>query len=144
MAIGLTLPYIFFWIFIVGISKFSGGNEAYPWLDDDLKYMLKKFEGNLMSQFRENRDWKSPKSPIDLTLAKKYFVKTRKIDFSRGGDLAYRIDHPRKPILRSFRRNLTRRLGASQDDPISGHLWKSAPTRPLRLISHRENNNSNE
>ena len=31
----------------MGISKFSGGNEAYPWLDDDLKYMLKNFEGNL-------------------------------------------------------------------------------------------------
>ena len=144
MVIGLTLRSFFIWIFIVGISKFSGSNDAYPWLDDDLKYMLKNFEGNLTSQFRENRDWKSPKSPIDLTLAKNYFAKTRKIDFSRGGDLAYRIDHPRKPILRSFRRDLTRRLGASQLAQIRGHLGKSAPTRPLRLISHRENNNSNE
>ena len=46
MVIGLTLRSFFIWIFIVGISKFSGGNEAYPWLDDDLKYMLKNFEGN--------------------------------------------------------------------------------------------------
>ena len=144
MAIGLTLRQFFIRIFIVGISKFCGGNETYPWLDDDLKYMLKNFEGNLTSQFRENRHWKSPKSPIDLTLAQNYFAKTRKIEFSRGGDLAYRIDHPRKPILRSFRRNLTRRLGAYQLAQIRGHLWKSAPTRPLRLISHRENNNSNE
>ena len=102
MALGLTMRYFFIRIFIVGISKFCGGNETYPWLDDDLKYMLKNFVGNSSSQFRENRDWKSPKSPIDLTLAKNYFVKTRKIDFSRGGDLAYRIDHPPKTYSEKF------------------------------------------
>ena len=37
MAIGLTLRQFFIRIFIVGISKFCGGNETYPWLDDDLK-----------------------------------------------------------------------------------------------------------
>ena len=59
-------------------------------------------------------------APIDLTLAKIISRKLGKLEFSRGGDLAYRIDHPRKPILWGFRRKLTIRLGALR-------IWKITP-----------------
>ena len=42
-------------------------------------------------------------APIDLTLAQNYFAKTRKTcEFSLGGDLAYRIDHPSKAYSVKF------------------------------------------
>ena len=73
MAIGLTLRQFFIRIFIVGISKFCGGNETYPCLDDDLIYTLHLFGPKLWKTFGENGLWKWRVCAHRLNISAKLF-----------------------------------------------------------------------
>ena len=85
-----------------------------------------RFSAKVDHSFRSSTNLKNHPHRLNIK-AKIISRELGKLEFSRGGDLAYRIDHPRKPILWSFRRNLTTRLGAWQVAVISDTIAVSMP-----------------
>ena len=85
-----------------------------------------RFSAKVDYSFRSSTNLKNHPHRLNIS-AKIISRELGKLEFSRGGDLAYRIDHPRKPILWSFRRNLTRRLGYPQLAEISNTIAVSMP-----------------